>query len=91
MRKLIIAGLMAGVALPMAPAAYAQAESDPGFSEDAIVVTARRREENLQDLPLSIVAMNADAMQAEGIYNIEQLGDFDLAVVVGSRVHGTLG
>ena len=32
---------------------------------EEIVVTARRREENLQDLPLSITALTADAMAAE--------------------------
>lgn len=43
---------------------------------EEIVVVARRREENLQDLPLSITALTAGTMQAEGIYNIEQIGEF---------------
>jgi iron complex outermembrane receptor protein len=43
---------------------------------EEVVVTARRREENLQDLPLSIAAISADAMQAQGIYSIEDVSDF---------------
>jgi len=43
---------------------------------EEVVVTARRREESLEDLPLSVVAISADAMQAQGIYNTEQIGEF---------------
>ncbi|MDC3267325.1 TonB-dependent receptor, partial [Gammaproteobacteria bacterium] len=43
---------------------------------EEIVVTARRREETLADLPLSVASISADAMQAQGIYNIDNLGDF---------------
>lgn len=67
MRKFIIAGLMAGVTLPMAPAVYAQADSEPGFGEDTIVVTARRREENLQDVPISITAIGQEELAQEQI------------------------
>ncbi len=56
-------------------AAAQQSASAQAFMEE-IVVTARRREENLQDLPLSIQAISADGMQAQGIYNIEQITDF---------------
>jgi iron complex outermembrane receptor protein len=55
--------------------AVAQSASAQAMLEE-VVVTARRREENLQDLPLSIAAINADAMQAQGIYSIEDVGDF---------------
>ena len=43
---------------------------------EEIVVTARRREETLQDLPLSVASISADAMQAQGIYNIDDVGEF---------------
>ena len=46
------------------------------------MVTARRREENLEELPLSIQAISADAMQAQGIYNMEQISDFVPNVVL---------
>ena len=42
---------------------------------EEVVVTARRREESLQDLPLSVAAVTADAMQAQGIYDIMDVSD----------------
>jgi outer membrane receptor protein involved in Fe transport len=53
---------------------------------EEVVVTARRREENLQDLPLSIQAITADAMQAQGIYNIQQVTEFVPNLVLAEDV-----
>ena len=60
----------------------AQSASAAAMLEE-VVVTARRREENLQDLPLSIQALTADALEAQGIINIEELTDFVPNVVLG--------
>ena len=51
---------------------------------EEVVVTARRREESLEDLPLSVVAISGEAMQAQGIYNTEQLGEFAANVSLSS-------
>jgi len=58
---------------------------------EEIVVTARRREENLQDMPLSIAAMTGDAMEAQGIYTIEDIGDFvpNVTLTTSDRVNNT--
>jgi outer membrane receptor protein involved in Fe transport len=56
-------------------AAQGQSASAAAMLEE-IVVTARRREENLQELPMSIQAITSDVMQAQGIYNLEQITDF---------------
>ena len=53
-------------------AAQGQSASASAMLEE-IVVTARRREESLTDLPLSVAAISADAMQAQGIYDIMDL------------------
>ena len=68
---------LAGGALLVSPGeeAVAQSASAQAMLEE-VVVTARRREENLQDLPLSIAAISADAMEAAGIYSVEDVGDF---------------
>ena len=67
-----IAIATASFSLMISPAAYAQddtaAENETGLSE--IVVTAQRREENLQDVPLSITALSdekLDAISAGGV------------------------
>ncbi len=64
---------MTGIALPVAPAAYAQDSASEGFSADAIVVTARRREENLQDVPIAITAIGGDDLAKRAIYNENDL------------------
>lgn len=52
-------------------ALYAQT---PGLEE--IVVTAERRETALQDTPLSVVALSAEALQAKGVDDLMELSDF---------------
>lgn len=47
--------------------------ADQGLGE--IVVTARRREENAQTVPISISAFNADVLKARGISNTLDLGN----------------
>lgn len=58
---------------------------------DEVVVTSRRREENLQDLPLSIAAISADAMLSQGVDNIEDVGEMVPNVVLtqGDRANHT--
>ena len=82
----IIIGALAPLAgaLLFAPgqvAAQGQSASAAAMLEE-IVVTARRREENLMELPLSIQAITSDAMEAQGIYNMQQITDFVPNVVL---------
>jgi len=42
---------------------------------DEVVVTAQRREERLQDAPLSVVALSGDDMHERGIASIKDLAD----------------
>lgn len=66
-----VAIAVASTSLFFAPSAFAQdtaSADDAGLGE--IVVTAQRREENLQDVPLSVTALrgdNLDAVQAGGV------------------------
>src|SRR3546814_15424913 len=57
--------------------AQAQALSDSTTSEDGpsvaeIVVTAQKRSERLQDVPLSITVATSDQHKASGIQNLEE-------------------
>jgi iron complex outermembrane recepter protein len=49
-------------------------EAGSGLQE--VVVTARRRVENLQDVPLTVSAVTADTIQNQDITNIEDLNSF---------------
>ena len=50
----------------------AQAPAD-NASDGEIVVTARKRSERLQDVPLSVAAVSGQTMQQQGIRKIEDL------------------
>ena len=80
---LLLGSALPGLAmLSLSGEAVAQQSASAQAMLEEVVVTARRREENLQDLPLSIQAITADAMQAQGIYNIQQVTDFVPNVVL---------
>lgn len=71
--------LLAGVAFCATPA-YAQ-ETEENASEEGrfgeeIVVTAERRATNLQDTPLSVVAITEEAAASKGIEDLEDLSKF---------------
>jgi outer membrane receptor protein involved in Fe transport len=63
----------------------AQADADPAFGE--ILVTARKRDERLQDVPLSISVLGADAIIRKNIENITDVASqtpgltFDVGLV----------
>jgi len=62
----------APAATPAEPAAAAPAEESYGD----IVVTAQRREERLQDAPVSVTALSAASLQARGIDNLGDVSNF---------------
>jgi iron complex outermembrane receptor protein len=57
--------------------AHAQTEAAPAAASNdnpnVVVVTARRREETLQDVPVSVTAFNADQLSKQGIPDITGL------------------
>jgi iron complex outermembrane receptor protein len=70
-RGLLAAASAAVLASTFAGAAAAQ-DSD-GAQVEELVVTAERREMNLQDTPLSVVAMSGAKIEAKGIQNVADL------------------
>jgi iron complex outermembrane receptor protein len=71
--------LLAGVALGcFSGSAQAQSESsqEGGLSANAIIVTAERRATNLQDTPLSILAITSEMVEAKGIEDLQDLATY---------------
>ena len=69
------AAFVVGTLFSIVGPANAQQSASAQAMLEEVVVTARRREESLQDLPLSVSAITADAMQAQGIYDIMDISD----------------
>ncbi|PBN41840.1 TonB-dependent receptor [Sphingobium sp. D43FB] len=60
------------LASAMPVAVHAQVEADTGATE--IVVTAQRREQRLQDVPLSVSVVSGEALQRGGLTSLEDIG-----------------
>lgn len=54
-------------------AAAVQAQSDSTFGLEEIVVTAQRRSESLQDVPVSVHAVSSEALEMRAVNDIYQL------------------
>jgi iron complex outermembrane receptor protein len=82
-RVLIAASLLAGLAsiaaaqAPSATTAPAATANQPSNSLEEIIVTAQKRSERLQDVPVTIVALSPDYLQKAGI---ERMSDLPTAV-----------
>jgi len=46
---------------------------DEGVGLEEIVVTARKREENLQDVPIAVTALSAETLQREGVKDVQDI------------------
>lgn len=70
----LVSSLATALAIPAT--AHAQVtETASGDTDDGtIVVTARRREERLVDVPLSITAISGDTLTATGVQDITEIG-----------------
>ena len=84
MRNTFSRVLLAGTALSClglaAPASAQQASDDPNL----VIVTARRLDERLQDVPISITVFNQEQLSQRNIVNAERPGDLH-AVDVGQQ------
>ncbi|MEP6009964.1 MAG: TonB-dependent receptor, partial [Parasphingorhabdus sp.] len=64
--------LLAGAALgALCSPAYAQ-DSD-GADENVIIVTANKREQNLQEIPVAISALSSETIELQGITQTQDL------------------
>ena len=68
----IFAAILMAPAVLGAPPAAAQEERISALEE--VIVTARKREESLQDAPLAVTALSADILEARGLNSLADLG-----------------
>lgn len=67
----------ATLAFAMPVTGWAQAETDPPATEvltlDELVITARKREENLQDVPIAVTGIGGDQLRDEQITDLSEI------------------
>lgn len=78
LRSVSLAAVALTLAIPGAAFAQEQAPAGAEGAEDQglaeIVVTAQKRSENAQQVPIAITAVGADALQARGLNSISDIG-----------------
>lgn len=90
-----VAGLTAltassiGANSALAQGAEAENESSVGIEE--IIVTARKREESLQEVPIAITAFTADALEKRSLTNLMEIGAFVPNVQMNTSPGGSGG
>src|SRR5690606_41906017 len=74
----IKSALMVATALVVTPAAYAQADESVAEEANAnvIIVTARKKEENLQSVPVTVNVFGEQMIDDANIAGLEELSDF---------------
>jgi outer membrane receptor protein involved in Fe transport len=72
---LAVAAAIAGLTAPCTPARAAEAASPAGETLEVIIITARKRAENLQDVPLSVDVLSKKDMSNLGISGFEDYAE----------------
>ena len=81
--------LAAAVAAVLAQPATAQQEGANEGALEEIVVTATRREQNLQDVPIAVVAYTGEMLETQGIENMEDLKAVVPNVIIAGNIGGS--
>lgn len=83
--------LLAGVTLALlAPTgAFAQAPAQTeAVSNDEVVVTARKREERLQDVPIAVTAVTAETLERQQVNTVREIAAFTPGLNISSDAVG---
>ena len=81
-----LAAAVSALALPLNT--YAQGE---GFALEEVVVTARKRAESMQEVPVAVSAFNAESLKSLGISNIKDMDGIVPGLNMGGGGNGTKG
>src|ERR1700755_1772470 len=86
-RNSLLASAALEIALGVAASALAQdADSNGGLQE--IVVTAQKREQSMQDVPIAVTAVTQENLQANRIYTVNDLSSIAPGVTVKASAGG---
>jgi iron complex outermembrane recepter protein len=72
--RLLAGGLGGLLMLPIASAVHAANDNGSGFALEEVVITARKREENLQSVPISVSVFSGDELSLRGALKLDVVG-----------------
>lgn len=84
---LFVTPALAQTAAPVEP--VTQEATEESATNGEIVVTARRREERLQDVPVAITALSAETIQQSAAADVMQIAQLVPSLVVGRQLGGS--
>ena len=83
--SLLAASLVAGASGPCAAATATTGESaKAGGDLLEVVVTARRREESLKDVPIAVTALSGDALRDQQVYAVKDVAAYSPGLNINS-------
>ena len=85
-----IVSVAIAVGVMNAPGGYAQTAAGAGDQLDEIVVTAQKREQNLQKVPLSVIAISGESLAARGIEDVSSLAEATSGLQLGTGTAGVV-
>jgi len=71
--RFMTAALCSAAIMPAAYAQDAQADEEE-FDDDTIIVTATRRAQDIQDVPLAVTAVSPEQLEQQGVVNVQNIG-----------------
>jgi iron complex outermembrane recepter protein len=83
------AGALAAVWMT-APGVHAETGSAGSEQIEEIVVTAQKREQNLQRIPISVTAVTGDSLQARGITDVSSFAEATSGLQLGQGTAGVV-
>ena len=90
MFKRTLASTVAGLAiLAVGPDLKIDTAKGQSLALEEIVVTARKREESLQDIPVSVTAFTADQIERAGFMNLEDISMQTTGMQFNTNIAGT--
>ena len=83
------ASVAAALLAAVVRAQSADDRGEPGIQE--VIVTAQKREERLQDVPIAVTALGSEQLQSRGISNISELGSLAPNVQISTATADNTG
>ncbi len=84
-------GFLSGVLLMPAHAEQVDRQKERSVSLEEVIVTAQKREQNMQDTPIAMTSFSVGAMEKQGISDISDAAQYMPNVVISESPGGSTG